>query len=73
VIIEAVVRRLSREDAVDLLRPPVDEVDAKALREERRMLEERLVQLGKDFATAPPAFTAAARGFKRAWVRSTSY
>ena len=59
-IIEAVVRRLSRPDAVDLLRPPIDPVDATALREERRVLEDKLVQLGKDFATAPPEFTQAA-------------
>ncbi len=60
VIIEAVVRRLAREDAVDLLRPPVDEVDAAALREERRALRDKLKQLGKDFASAPPEFTQAA-------------
>jgi hypothetical protein len=60
IIIEAVVRRLSREDAVDLLRPKVDEVDAEALREERRALRDKLKQLGKDFATAPPEFTQAA-------------
>jgi site-specific DNA recombinase len=59
-IIEAVVRRLSREDAVDLLRPPTPEVDTEALREERRALKDRLVALGKDFATAPPEFTKAA-------------
>ena len=59
-ITEAVVRRLSRPDAVDLLRPPVDEVDTEALREERRALKDRLEQLGKDFASAPPEFTQAA-------------
>jgi site-specific DNA recombinase len=59
-IIAAVVRRLSRPDAVDLLRPPIDPVDATTLREERRVLEDKLVQLGKDFATAPPEFTQAA-------------
>lgn len=45
---------------MELLRPPVDPVDAEALREERRALEDRLKQLGKDFATAPPEFTKAA-------------
>ena len=60
VIIEAVVRRLSEPDAVDLLRPPVDAVDAEGLREERRSLRDKLAQLGKDFATAPPEFTQAA-------------
>jgi DNA invertase Pin-like site-specific DNA recombinase len=60
VVIEAVVRRLSREDAVDLLRPPIEEVDAQALREERRALKDKLGQLGKDFANAPPEFTQAA-------------
>ena len=59
-ITRAVVRRLSRDDAVELLRPPVDPVDADALREERRALNDRLVQLGKDFATAPPEITKAA-------------
>lgn len=59
-IIELVVRRLSRPDAVDLLRPPVTEVDAEALRQERRSLKDKLVQLGKDFASAPPEFTQAA-------------
>jgi DNA invertase Pin-like site-specific DNA recombinase len=59
-IVDAVVRRLSAEDAVDLLRPPIDEVDAAALREERRNLKDRLTQLGRDFATADPAFTQAA-------------
>jgi DNA invertase Pin-like site-specific DNA recombinase len=59
-ITERVVWRLSRPDAVDLMRPPVDAVDADALREERRALEDRLVQLGKDFANAPPAFTQSA-------------
>lgn len=59
-ITETVVRRLAREDAVELLRPPVDEVDTAALREERRALRDKLKQLGKDFATAPPEFTQAA-------------
>jgi DNA invertase Pin-like site-specific DNA recombinase len=60
VIIEAVVRWLSRDNAVDLLRPKVDPVDEHELREQRRALHESLVQLGKDFATAPPEFTKAA-------------
>ena len=59
-VIERVVWRLSREDAVDLLKPPVDEVDANALRKERKKLTDRLVQLGTDFASAPPEFTRAA-------------
>ena len=60
IIIAAVVRRLSRDDAVDLLRPAVEEVDANALRAERKTLRDKLKQLGKDFATAPPEFTQAA-------------
>lgn len=60
VVIAAVVERLSRPDAVELLRSPVEEVDGQALREERQALEDRLTQLGKDFATAPPEFTQAA-------------
>ena len=59
-VIERVVWRLSREDAVDLLRLSVDPVDANALRAERKRLREQLTQLGKDFATAPPEFTKAA-------------
>lgn len=59
-VIERVVWRLSREDAVDLLRPPEDSTDPNALRAERKILNERLVQLGKDYASAPPAFTQAA-------------
>jgi hypothetical protein len=35
-------------------------VDAEALREERRALNDKLAQLGRDFATAPPEFTQAA-------------
>ena len=60
VIIAAVVRRLSRDDAADLLRPPIDPVDAAALGEERRALRDKLGELGKEFATAPPEFTRAA-------------
>jgi site-specific DNA recombinase len=60
VVIERVVWRLSREDAVDLLRPPVEEVDAESLREERRALEDKLIQLGKDFANEDPAFIRSA-------------
>lgn len=59
-VIERVVWRLSQDDAADLLRPPVEEVDAAELREERRSLREKLAQLGRDFATADPAFTQAA-------------
>ncbi|WP_066914368.1 recombinase family protein [Mycobacterium interjectum] len=61
-ITEAVVRRLSAEDAVELLRPAVEEVDASELREQRRALKARLAQLGKEFASAPPEFTQAALG-----------
>ncbi|KZS65574.1 recombinase family protein [Mycobacterium pseudokansasii] len=59
-IVAAVVGRLSRDDAVELLRPAVEEVDATALREQRRALHARLAQLGKDFVSAPPEFTQAA-------------
>lgn len=59
-IIAAVVERLSRDDAVDLLLPAADEVDTTALREERRALEDGLARLGKDFAKAPAAFRQSA-------------
>jgi site-specific DNA recombinase len=59
-IIETVVRRLSRDDAVDLLRPPIDEVDAAALREERGALEDKLIELGRDFADQDAAFIRSA-------------
>ena len=60
IITEAVIRRLSRPDAVDLLRPPGPEVDTEALREERHALNDRLDQLGKQFASAPAAFKQSA-------------
>lgn len=59
VIVETVIRRLSREDAVELLATD-EEVDRDALVEQRRALKDRLAQLGKDFANAPPEFTQAA-------------
>lgn len=59
-IILQVVDRLSREDAIKLLQPAVSEVDANALRAERKELREGLVRLGKDFATAPAEFRQAA-------------
>jgi site-specific DNA recombinase len=59
-IIAAVVARLTREDAALLLQPDEPVADTDTLREQRRALEDRLVQLGKDFANAPPAFTQAA-------------
>jgi DNA invertase Pin-like site-specific DNA recombinase len=60
IIIDAVVGRLSRDDAVDLLRPSVDEVDINALRAERKSLHDGLTQLGKDFAAAPAEFRQSA-------------
>ncbi|SPM40551.1 hypothetical protein A4G27_05435 [Mycobacterium numidiamassiliense] len=59
-VIARVVGWLSREDAADLLRPPIDPVDAESLREERQALEARLEQLGREFAKASPQFTKAA-------------
>jgi DNA invertase Pin-like site-specific DNA recombinase len=59
-ITEAVVRRLSRPDAVELLLPDEPEVDTDALREQRRALEDGLVRLGKDFANAPATFRQSA-------------
>lgn len=59
-IVDIVVRRLSRDDAMDLLMRPADEVDVNALRDERAGLHERLALLGKDFATAPTEFVQAA-------------
>jgi hypothetical protein len=59
-ITAAVVKRLSRPDAVELLLSDDDKVDFDTLREQRRVLEDRLAQLGSDFASAPPAFTQAA-------------
>lgn len=55
-----VVGRLSQPDAVDLLLSDGEEIDVDALREQRRALEDRLAQLGAEFASAPPAFTQAA-------------
>jgi DNA invertase Pin-like site-specific DNA recombinase len=60
VIIAAVVERLSREDAVELLRPAIDPVDANALRAERKEKRDALKQLGKDFAKAPAEFRQSA-------------
>jgi DNA invertase Pin-like site-specific DNA recombinase len=59
-ITERVVWRLAREDAVKLLLPDEPEVDTESLREQRRALEDKLEQLGEEFADAPPAFTQAA-------------
>lgn len=59
-IIETVVRRLARPDAVELLISDDGEVDTGALREQRRALEDGLVQLGRDFANAPAAFRQSA-------------
>jgi DNA invertase Pin-like site-specific DNA recombinase len=60
VVIETVIDRLSEPDAVKLLMPAIPEADAAELREERRALEDKLEQLGKDFASAPPGFTGPA-------------
>lgn len=49
-VIAAVVHRLAREDAVELLISQEDAVDTTALREQRRTLEHRLEQLGTEFA-----------------------
>jgi site-specific DNA recombinase len=59
-VTERVVWRLSKPDAVELLESDNDDVDTDALREQRQALEDRLAQLGKDFATARPEFTQAA-------------
>jgi DNA invertase Pin-like site-specific DNA recombinase len=60
-VIGALVKRLSRPDAVKLLRKRVyDPAEAEKLRSEEAVLRAKLVQLGHDFATAPPEFTAAA-------------
>jgi DNA invertase Pin-like site-specific DNA recombinase len=60
VVIRAVLLRLADPDAADLLAPAEPEADAAELREERRALESKLEQLGRDFATAPPEFTGPA-------------
>jgi DNA invertase Pin-like site-specific DNA recombinase len=59
-IIETVVRRLARPDAVELTVTDDEEVDTNALREQRRELEDGLVDLGKKFASAPAAFRQSA-------------
>jgi DNA invertase Pin-like site-specific DNA recombinase len=59
-IIETVVRRLSKPDAVNLLRPAVDPVDAQELEAERAALQDKLVALGKEYATAPAVFRQSA-------------
>jgi hypothetical protein len=59
-VTDRVVWRLSRDDAAKLLESDDEDVDTDALREERRALNDRLVQLGKDFATADPAFVQSA-------------
>jgi DNA invertase Pin-like site-specific DNA recombinase len=59
-VTDRVVWRLSRPDAVKLLESDEQDVDTAALREDRRALNDRLVQLGKDFATADPAFVQSA-------------
>jgi DNA invertase Pin-like site-specific DNA recombinase len=60
-VLGALIKRLSRPDAVKLLRKKVfDPVQAEKLRNEEAVLRAKLVQLGRDFATAPPEFTAAA-------------
>jgi site-specific DNA recombinase len=55
------VWRLSRPDAVKLLESDAgNEVDTEALHEQRQALNDRLVALGKEFATAPAAFRQSA-------------
>ncbi len=49
-ITETVVRRLSEPSAVELMMTDDDEIDTNALRERRRTLEQRLEQLGVEFA-----------------------
>jgi hypothetical protein len=60
VIIETVVRRLAKPDAVELLLADEPEEDAETQREQRRALEDGLARLGKDFATAPATFRQSA-------------
>lgn len=57
----ALVERLSRSDAATLLRRTTfNAAEDRKLRNEERVLRAKLAQLGKDFASAPPEFTAAA-------------
>lgn len=60
ILIEAVVGRLSQDDAIDLLVTDKKEVDTNALREERKALNDSLKQLGREFATAPASFRQSA-------------
>jgi DNA invertase Pin-like site-specific DNA recombinase len=61
VVVGTLIKRLSRPDAVKLLRKKVfDPVVAEKLDTEEAVLRAKLVQLGRDFADAPPEFTAAA-------------
>jgi DNA invertase Pin-like site-specific DNA recombinase len=61
VVIGTLIKRLARPDAVKLLRKKVfDPAVAEKLDAEEAILRAKLVQLGRDFATAPPEFTAAA-------------
>jgi DNA invertase Pin-like site-specific DNA recombinase len=59
-IVETVVRRLSKPDAVELLVSDDEQVDTNALRERRRELEAGLAELGRKFAKAPAAFRQSA-------------
>jgi DNA invertase Pin-like site-specific DNA recombinase len=60
IIVSTVVGRLSQDDAIDLLVTDKKEVDANALREERKDLNDSLKRLGRDFAKAPAAFRQSA-------------
>ncbi|MCV7179546.1 recombinase family protein [Mycolicibacterium sphagni] len=60
-ILNGLVARLSRPDAVKLLRKKLyNPAEAKKLDTDEAILRAKLVQLGRDFASAPPEFTQAA-------------
>jgi DNA invertase Pin-like site-specific DNA recombinase len=60
-VMGALIKRLSRPDAVKLLRKKTyDPGEARRARTDEAVLRAKLAQLGRDFASAPPEFTAAA-------------
>ena len=60
-VMAALIKRLSRADAVKLLRKKTyDPGEAKKVRTEEAVLRAKLAQLGRDFASAPPEFIASA-------------
>jgi DNA invertase Pin-like site-specific DNA recombinase len=60
-VMRALIKRLSHPNARKLLQKKTfDAGEAKKLRTDEEVLRAKLAQLGRDFASAPPEFTAAA-------------